>query len=212
MRVIVLGAGTLLGQEVVEDLLFRGHQPTAVFEDLSGSTGHSPHPVGVARGDITDQHWLASVVAGTQAVVDVLSMTGNQQAAVRAHAATRHLVGAMAAHQVHRYVGLAPHYLYPVPEDTPRIARARQEIRQTLRPRGTAHTRDRFRMVTTSQLNWTIVRTPALSTGPARGVRHVQLRPGPRRRTSLTRTDAARFLAAQVLETSLLWTSPLISN
>jgi hypothetical protein len=136
----------------------------------------------------------------------------HQQDAVRAHAATRHLMQAMTTHRVRRYVGLAPHYLYPAPRGAPWVTRARQEMRQSLCPSGLAHTRDRFTMVTTSALNWTIVRTPTLTAGPARGVRHVHLRPGAVRRVSLTQTDAARFLAAQVLETTLVWTSPLISN
>lgn len=212
MRVLVLGAGTPLGQEVVKDLQFRGHQPTAALEGQPENTVQQKHPVAVARGDITDSRWLDSTMAGTEAVVDVLSVARSQEAAVRAHTATRHLVGAMAVHRVHRYVGLAPHYLYPAPGDAPRIARARQAVRQTLRPGGIAHTRGRFAMITTSQLNWTIVRTPTLTAGPARGVRHVHLRPGPHPGVSLTQVDAARFLAAQVLETSLLWTSPLISN
>ena len=118
----------------------------------------------------------------------------------------------MTAHRVHRYVGLAPHHLYPAPGDSTKTAYVRQQLCQTLRPGGIAHTRDRFQMITGSGLRWTIVRTPVLSAGPARGVRHVHLRPGPQRRASLTQQDAARFLAAQVLETSLLWTSPLISN
>ena len=154
----------------------------------------------------------ASTVATTEAVVDVLSVSRKQAAAARARTATRHLVAAMTAHRVHRYVGLAPHHLYPAPGDSTKTAYARQQLRQTLRPAGIAHTRDRFQMITGSGLSWTIVRTPVLSAGPARGVRHVHLRPGPHRRASLTQQDAARFLAAQVLETSLLWTSPLISN
>lgn len=83
---------------------------------------------------------------------------------------------------------------------------------ETLRLDGIAHTRDRFRMITASALNWTLVRTPVLSTGPARGVRHVRLTPSATQVGSLTQSDAARFLAARVLETSQLWTSPLISN
>ena len=209
---MVLGAGTALGQDVLDDLRFRGHRPTAVLDDASGEAAHQQHQVDVACGDITDTTWLASAVSATEAVVDVLSLSCNQAAAARARTATRHLVTAMATHQVHRYVGLAPHHLYPVPGDSTKTAHVRQQLRQTLRPGGIAHTRDRFQMITGSGLSWTIVRTPVLSAGPARGVRHVHLRPGPHRRASLTQQDAARFLAAQVLETSLLWTSPLISN
>ena len=212
MRVVVLGAGTPLGQEVVEDLVFRGHHPTAVLDGEPVQDAHQPHLVDLAYGDITDTTWLASTVATTEAVVDVLSVSRKQAAAARARTATRHLVAAMTAHRVHRYVGLAPHHLYPVPGDSTKTAYVRQQLCQTLRPGGIAHTRDRFQMITGSGLRWTIVRTPVLSAGPARGVRHVHLRPGPHRRASLTQQDAARFLAAQVLETSLLWTSPLISN
>nr|WP_255219714.1 NAD(P)H-binding protein [Kocuria salina] len=212
VRVVVLGAQTPLGQEVVDDLLFRGHQPTAVLEDAP-ATGSAPqHPVSVAVGDITDPAWLDSTVAEAGAVIDVLAAARGQAAAGRARTATTHLVGAMSAHQVDRYVGFAPQHLYPAAGDTPRFARVQWAVRRTLHPAGIAYTQDRFRMITASQLNWTIVRAPTLTAGPARGIRHVHLRQSAGPRAPVTRIDTARFLAAQVLETSLWWTSPVISN
>ncbi len=211
MRVMVLGAQTPLGREVVEDLLVRGHEPTAVIDHSSAGVFAVQHPVSTATGDITDPAWVQAVVVGAQAVVDVLSATCAREAAARAETATGPLLQAMADQQVRRYVGIAPHDLYPLPGSTPRFARVQQEVRVVLHP-GMAHTRERFQLIAGSPLNWTIVRAPALSPGPARGVRHVRLRPEPSAKVSLTRTDAARFLGAQVLETGLVWTSPLISN
>ena len=62
MRVIVLGAGTPLGQEVVEDLLFRGHHPTAVLDGEPVQDAHQPHLVDLAYGDITDTKWRYSLM------------------------------------------------------------------------------------------------------------------------------------------------------
>lgn len=212
MRVMVLGAQTPLGQEVVEDLQVRGHEPTAVIDHSSADVLATQHPVNTATGDITDPEWVKAVVVGAQAVIDVLSTTRAREAAARAHTATGPLLQAMTEQQVHRYVGIAPHDLYPLPGNTPRIARVQQEMRTVLYPGGITHTRERFQMIAGSPLNWTIVRAPPLSPGPARGVRHVRLRPETSARVSLTQADAARFLGAQVLETGLVWTSPLISN
>lgn len=212
MRVIVLGASTPLGVEVVEDLTFRGHQPTAVLTPEQEWRVPGGHPVTVAYGDITNPHWLGDAVAGAEAVIDLLSMAHTRHAALQAQVATGHLLEAMAAHQVHRYVGIAPHYLSPAADEHPRWEASMRTIREELCPRGTAQTRHRLAMITDSPLAWTIVRTPALSPGPARGVRQVHLGPGRCPAASLTQTDAARFLAAQVLETSLLWTSPFIST
>lgn len=211
MRVMVLGAQTPLGREVVEDLLVRGHEPTAVIDHSSAGAVVAQHPVSMARGDITDPEWVKAAVTGAQAVIDVLSTTRAREAASRARTATGPLLQAMTDQQARRYVGIAPHDLYPLPGSTPRFARVQQEVRAALHP-GIAHTRERFQMIAGSPLNWTIVRTPTLTTGPARGVRHVRLRPDSFAKASLTQADAARFLAAQVLETGLLWTSPLISN
>lgn len=207
MRVVVLGAQTPLGQEVVDDLLFRGHRPTIVLE-AAPATGLDPqHPVSVAVGDITDPAWLDSTVTGAGAVIDVLAAARGQAAAGRARTATTHLVKAMGAHGVRRYVGFAPQHLYPAPGHTPTFARAQWALRRTLQPAGIAYTQDRFQMITTSQLNWTIVRTPTLTAGPARGIRHVHLHQAASPRHPVTQIDAARFLAAQVLETS-----PVIST
>lgn len=212
MRVMVLGAQTPLGHEVVEDLLVRGHEPKAIIDHSFRGVFVSQYPVSTARGDITDLEWVKAAVLGSQAVIDVLSINRAREAAARAETATGHLLQAMTDQQVRRYVGIAPHDLYPFTGSTPRIERVQQEVREALHPSGIAHTRERFQMIAGSPLNWTIVRAPTLTTGPARGVRHVRLRPHPSAKSSLTQADAARFLAAQVLETGLLWTSPLISN
>ena len=212
MRVVVLGAQTPLGQEVVDELLFRGHRPTIVLEAAPAGGLDLQHPVSVAVGDLADPAWLASTVAGAGAVIDVLAAARGQAAAGRARTLTTHLVEAMGAHQVRRYVGFAPQHLYPATGHAPAFARARWAARRTLQPAGTAYTQDRFRMITASQLNWTIVRTPTLTAGPARGIRHVHLYQAASPQHPVTRVDAARFMAAQVLETSLWWTSPVISN
>lgn len=69
---------------------------------------------------------------------------------------------------------------------------------------------DRFRMITDSPLTWIIVRIPALAAGPTRKNRHWHRTSTPG--LSLTRTDAAQFRAAQVMETTLWWTRPVIST
>ena len=78
VRVVVLGAATPLGQQVVEDLAFRGHRPTAALATAPEGEARWQHLVAVAVGDITDPHWLDATVSGAEAVVDVLSVATHQ--------------------------------------------------------------------------------------------------------------------------------------
>ncbi|MFI7581209.1 NAD(P)H-binding protein [Kocuria kalidii] len=66
--------------------------------------------------------------------------------------------------------------------------------------------------VARSPLSWTVVRCPGMTNGPPRGVRHVGRTHRDTVGSSVTRQDAARFLAAQVLETNYVCASPAISN
>ena len=52
VRVVVLGAATPLGQQVVEDLAFRGHRPTAVLATAPEGEARWQHLVAVAVGHV----------------------------------------------------------------------------------------------------------------------------------------------------------------
>lgn len=79
-------------------------------------------------------------------------------------------------------------------------------------PRTRHEVRSVFRAVGRPPLNWTVVRCPGMTDGRPRGVRHVAMTHRDAVGNSVTRVDAARFLAAQVLETGYVCAAPAISN
>jgi putative NADH-flavin reductase len=80
MKVAVFGATGQIGSVVVNELLSRGHEVTAVVRDPAQYT-LTHDKLSVTTGDITDVASIASAVAGHDAVVSSISSnkTGNHE-------------------------------------------------------------------------------------------------------------------------------------
>ena len=212
MRVVVFGADTPLGREVVTDLLFRGHLVTAVAEDHQRVPQEWVDRVVLRTGDPLDAGLVDELAAGHEVFIDALGDCRGARALERSAAATRQIAAGMQRHGRFRYIGLRPDVLLEP-------ASHRLGWRNTMRllalgccPRTRQAMAAAFAAVASSPLSWTVVRCPGLTHGPSRGVRHVGMTHRDRVGTSLTRADAARFLAAQVLETNYICAAPAISN
>lgn len=212
MRVAVFGADTPLGREVVSDLVFRGHSATAVVEDPAQVPSEWAGRITLRVGAPTDAALVDAVVAENDVVVDALGDCRGGTAVARSVAATRHIVASMERHGRFRYIGLRPDVLL-------RPSRLRFPWASSLRllalgcsPRTRRDAMGAFEAVARSRLSWTVVRCPGMKDGPPRGVRHVGMTHRDAVGSSLTRTDAARFLSALVLETRYICAAPAISN
>lgn len=207
----MFGAGTALGREVVTDLLFRGHTVTALDQHHSQVPGEWVDRVTLRTGDPLDADLVDHVVAGHDVVVDALGDCRGPRAIHRSAAATALITASMQRHGRLRYIGLRPDVLLEPP--------ARFSLRRTVRllalgccPRTRQVVAGVFASVARSSLSWTVVRCPGMTHGPSRGVRHVGMTHRDTVGASVTRADAARFLAAQVLETTYICAAPAISN
>ncbi|HEX6748855.1 MAG TPA: NAD(P)-dependent oxidoreductase [Longimicrobium sp.] len=67
MKIAIFGAGGMIGQRVVREVLSRGHQVTAVARDPSRLS--APEGVAAVRGDATDAASVAGAVRGHDAVI-----------------------------------------------------------------------------------------------------------------------------------------------
>jgi putative NADH-flavin reductase len=192
MKIIVFGANGATGRELTRRALLQGHQVTAFVR--SPAVKHNEFMI--AEGDVVDLARVREVIAEQDAVVSVL---GNSTILHRNPALVggiRNIVQAMEAEHVRRFV-----YLSFIGVDE-----ARQHLGGLLRYLAPVMLRNEIadheakeRIITSSNLDWVIVRPPKLTEGPWTGM----YRHGLDIRTqgilpSISRADVADFMLQQL--------------
>jgi putative NADH-flavin reductase len=175
MRVVVFGAAGNTGKHVVEVALARGHEVTA-FVRRPEAMGPERERLRVVQGDALDAGAVERAVAGQDAVIQALGLggKGDGKPSTLVSDATGILVGAMKKAGVRRLVCMSNVGAGDSFGEMPFLFRALllPTFFRWLRP----ILDDKNRMeplVTASQLDWTLVRLPAIVDRPARGRRRV---------------------------------------
>ena len=197
-NILVLGAAGPLGRHVVERAIAQRHSVTAFVRDAARY--EAPAGATVVQGDVLEARSLEQAVPGCDAVVWAVGGPNTKQgrAAVpdTCERGTRHLIAAMTAAGVRRVVAVS---VWGVGDSR---GRAPLPIRlvvfdRIIRDEIADKTRQE-ELLRASDLDWTIVRPPQLTDGPATGsFRHAeQLRYG--LRSQLSRSDLAAFMLEQL--------------
>ncbi|WP_396413194.1 NAD(P)H-binding protein [Kocuria rhizosphaerae] len=213
MRVTVFGAASALGRHVVEDLVFRGHEVVAHADASAPVPGGWPGEVAVVPGSPADPAVVEAAVAGSEAVISVL---GPDRTGVPAHASlaecTRQILRAMERHGVRRYVGLGSCRSLGPQERLSLLERAPLHLALLAHPRGHREMAGAVEAVTSSGLDWTLVRCLLVHGGQPRGLKRVGLFGRDEVGPCATRADVARFLAGQILERRYIGAAPAVSG
>ncbi|MFI7482313.1 NAD(P)-dependent oxidoreductase [Kocuria sp. M1R5S2] len=107
MRVTVFGASNDVGQAVVDHLVGRGFEVLAHMADRAPGPRRWGPDVAVTTGEITDAASVAEAVARGDVVVNALDPRLDRRARDGDLVeGTGHIVAAMQAHGVRRYIGL----------------------------------------------------------------------------------------------------------
>jgi uncharacterized protein YbjT (DUF2867 family) len=213
MNVTVFGATGAIGQQVVDQLRSNGHAVTAYVRNPGKVPADWGKDVTVVVGEITDAAAIDRAVAGADAVVSALGPSMDRKATgLPLIEGTRHIVEAMQRHGVRRYVGNAtPSILDPCERPTWQT-RLPTFMAKTFLPRAYDEIVGMSQAVTSSGLDWTIVRFLAPKDGAAKG----KLRKGffgtDKLGFAVTRADIAAFTAAQVDDPHYIGAAPAISN
>lgn len=213
MNVTVFGATGAIGSLVVNQLLDRGHTVTAYARNQAKVPSTWGDQVRVVIGEMSDANAIDSAIAGADAVVSALGPSLDRKATgLPLVEGTRNIVSAMQRHGLDRYVG----------NGTPSVLDARDRpnwqtklstfMAKTFLRRAYDELVGMSEIVTSSGLDWTIVRFLAPKDGPAKG----QLRQGfygqDKLGFNVTRADIAAFTAAQVDNPRYSRAAPAISN
>ncbi len=213
MNVTVFGATGAIGQLVVTELLTAGHSVTAYARNPAKVPSSWPEDVRVIIGEITDPDAIDSAVTGADAVVSALGPSMDRKATgLPLVDGTRLIIEAMHRHGVKRYIG----------NGTPSIIDQRDKpnaqqklvgfMGRTMLPRAYKELMGMTDIITTSGVNWTIVRFSAPKDGPKKGITRYGFFGTDKIGMAVTRADIAAFTAAQLTDDRFHNAAPAISN
>jgi putative NADH-flavin reductase len=193
MKLAVFGATGPAGRQILDQALGRGHEVIAVArrpEDL----GPARHGLTVVKADLAvGTANLSQAIAGTDAVLSALGTRGRQPTTVYS-AGTRRIADTMAAHGVGRLICVSSDGIeIPASLPWPQRLIVTQVIQRLYRQQYA----DMIRMeayLAGSSLDWTIVRAPRLTDGPALGATRVSLDAAILDATGLHRADLATWM------------------
>lgn len=206
MKLAIFGATGGTGQELVAQALAQGHEVTA-FVRNPAKLPLTHERLRVIAGDVTDAAAVAQAVAGQDAVLSALG-SPNLQANTVLSDGTRHIIAAMEANGVRRFVcetslGVGDSHGQPgfmfthvaVPLFL-KHAMADKEIQE--------------KYIKASNLDWIIVRPGGLTDGP----RTSEYRHGLAKDISgrIARADVAEFMLKQLTDDTYLRQTPAIAG
>ena len=192
MRLFILGATGGTGRQLIDQALARGHQVTA-FVRSPEKLSARPEGLSVLQGDPRDAAALTAVLPGHDAVLSALGPPGPRRSTILPDSA-RSTVSAMQSAGLRRLLIVSAAILF---EDLGLLAAL---LRRTLLRNVVVGSGEMERMVTASDLDWTIVRPPRLTNGPLTRRYHVADNRFPPGKQTLSRADVAHFLLDELVQ------------
>ena len=212
MRVTVFGASGKIGRLTVDRLLDDGHQVVAYVRDPAGIPW-SHASLTVVVGDLSDRAAIRRAVAGSAAVISALGPARHRTATGSpVTEGTTAIVAAMDEEGVRRYIGLATPSIPDRRDGRTVQAKLRPLIAKMLSPNALRELRGMTAAVTTSDLDWTIARITRPVDRPGTGTLRVGYLGRDKIFSTMTRTDIAAFLIAQLTDDNFIKAAPAISN
>ncbi|MER7132406.1 NAD(P)-dependent oxidoreductase [Streptosporangium saharense] len=196
MKLIVFGATGGTGLQVVVRALDAGHDVTAVVRDpakLGGDTRLT-----VLRGDVLEPASWWRDVGGHDAVLSCLGSRDRGHPTTVYSRGTANIIGAMDGTGVRRLLCLSSAGL-EIPRGTPLAQRlVTRFVIQRLYRYGYADMAVMERLVRASAVDWTIIRPPMLTDGPATGRRRAAIDGHLEGLRSVSRADLADYMLGHV--------------
>jgi putative NADH-flavin reductase len=193
MRILVMGASSGIGAQVVRAAAARGHEVRAMARGID--PGAVRPGVENLRGDATDPDDVARAVAGVDAVVQALGVRESVATLLRPvtlfSTATEVLVPAMRAAGVPRLVAITG---FGAGDSRRALSLPERLGHDLILGRVYADKTRQEELVKASALDWTIVRPTILTDGPAGGRYEVLDEPERWRNGLISRRDVAAFV------------------
>ena len=207
MKVLILGAAGKTGRLVLEKAVAAGHKVTALIHEHKEDEIY-PAEVDVVAGDVRNPSRLDQVMTGQEAVIDVIGGTKPFLETDLETSSAKVLIDVMKREGVKRLIVVSA---MGVGDSKEHAGFFYEHLLMPLFLSGT--TRDKGRMegeVSSSGLDFTIVRPPLLRDSDATG--HVHVVAGPEKAHTITRADLAQFLVDQLSSSQYAGQQVTIAN
>ena len=193
MRFVVLGATGGTGRHVVSNALARGHQVVA-FVRRAGAFEPTEGLTEVVWSDVSDGGTFATELAGTDVVISALGGADKGPTSVCTNA-MRCAIPAMGSAGVSRLIVVSAHGVLESRDRSLYSLATWASVAEKLKDKESMEP-----LITNSELDWTIVRPPALRDSPARGRYEVGEQLPIKLWHSISRADLAAFVVDEAEE------------
>ena len=209
IKIAVIGGTGKSGKFLVKQLINQGFQLKLLVRNSDNFQINSPLAE-VIEGDVSDYNSVETLIKGCQAVMSTLGLGIPASEPTIFSQATTHVVQAMSMHNVQRYIvttGLNVNT--PFDKKSSKTAYATDWMRKNY-PVSTASKQSEFDILTSSNIDWTLVRLPLIDQTDQTSEVIVSLEDclGDK----ISATDLANFLIEQLSTNTFIRKSPFIAN
>lgn len=205
MQITVFGASGRVGQQVVNMALAGGYDVVASVHSHNPFEGHNR--LKVISGDVNDPKAVKDALDGSQAVISALGSWGTKDKNVLSQG-MKAIIPAMESADIKRLITLTGSGAI-WSGDKPNFIDKSSHVFIALAARKILlDSEDHFRQLDASSLDWTCIRSPIMSSGPARGYKLNFKAPSVIER--VPREDVVKAIIDQLSDEQFIRSSPHI--
>ena len=206
MKLVIFGATSETGKQVVTQALAAGHEITAFVRDAL-KLGISHEKLKVISGDALNPFQVEDAVKGSEAVLSTLGPKGKPM--VMAAESTKNIISAMEKHGINRLVVVSVAGV-AVSQDNRGPSFVDKLLKFFLKDVFTDR-ENQLAVLDSSKVDWVAVRVPRLTDdAPTGSVKAFFGNPSPSMKIS--RADLANFMMQQLTENKWLKQAPIVKN
>lgn len=206
-RIAILGGGGRTGKYILTQLLSQGYSVKLLLRNHENFQLENPF-IEIVKGDAIDPEAILSLVKGCQVVISTVGQRKDEP--LVASQATINILKAMTEYGIKRYILVAGLNVdTPFDKKSPETITASEWMKMTF-PVIHADRQKTYSILSTSDVNWTLVRVPFIEFSDTKGKTLVSLEDC--RGVKVSAADIATFVVEQLSEDTYIKKSPFIAN
>ncbi|MGN6646895.1 MAG: NAD(P)-dependent oxidoreductase [Cytophaga sp.] len=209
IKVAVIGGTGKSGKYLVQQLIQQGYFIKLLVRNPDHAPIQNPR-IKIVHGNVTDYAAVHALLEDCQAVISTLGLGVPASEPTIFSQSTLHILKAMHDLNIHRYVvttGL--NVDTPFDQKGLQAAYGTEWMKKTF-PASTTNKQDEYKLLAASNVNWTMVRLPAIEQTQEAPSIQINLRDCPGDKISAT--SLANFLVGQLTDESYIRQAPFIAN
>ncbi|MEO7048617.1 MAG: NAD(P)H-binding protein [Ferruginibacter sp.] len=207
IKIAVLGGGGRTGKYLVTQLLSQGYNIKLLLRSSENFQLESPS-IEIIIGDAIDAEAIRSLIQGCQAVISTIGQRKDEP--LVASQATINILKAMSKYGIKRYILVAGLNVdTPFDKKSPATITATEWMKMTF-PVIHVDRQKTYSILSTSDVNWTLIRVPFIEFTDTKGETIVSLEDC--RGNKISANDIANFVIEQLSDETYVKKSPFIAN